>query len=91
MTKFGGIEIREQTEMKTMPQHAAGAWSVMSGLVGASYKAVAYVGTQIVKGVNHVFIAEQTFVTANPERHIVLVMINEFDGNFSLVSIENVV
>ena len=90
MTTFGNINIIEQTEMKAMPQHAAGAWSIMSNMVGATYKPIAYVGTQIVKGVNHIFIAEQTFVTANPERHIVPVTINEFDGNFSLVSINHI-
>ena len=91
MAKFGEIEVLEQKEMSAFPQRAASAWSVMTGIVGARYKAIAYVGTQIVKGVNHVFIAEQTFITATPIRHIVLVTINEFDGNFSLVSVEPVI
>lgn len=91
MVKFGGIEVVEQTEMKMFTQRAASAWGVMNDLVGANYKPMAYVGTQIVKGVNHFFIAEQTLVTATPIRHIVLVTINEFDGNYSLVSVENIV
>lgn len=93
MVKFGGIEVVEQTEMKMFTQRAASAWGAINDLVGAraTYKPVAYVGTQVVKGVNHFFIAEQTLVTATPIRHIVLVTINEFDGNYSLVSVENII
>ena len=87
--KFGETEIIEQQECK-LPQRAASAFSVVSGLVGASYKPMAYVGTQIAKGVNHVFIAQQTLVLAQPERHIVLVTINEFDGKYNVVGIERV-
>ena len=87
---LGNIEIIEQTEMGTMPQRAASAWTVMSNLVGARYKPIAYVGTQIVKGVNHIFLAEQDTITAHSDRHIVTVTINEFDGNFSIVAIERI-
>ena len=91
MFNFGGIEIIEQKGLSEMPQRAASAWSVMSNLVGASYKPIAYVGTQIVKGVNHVFIAEQTVIIAQPVRHIVSVAINEFDGNYSIVNIDRII
>lgn len=93
MFNFGGIEMQEQPGMDKMPQKAASAWSgaIDGKLVGASYKPLVYVGTQVVKGVNHIFIAEQTLVVATPERHIVLVTINEFDGNYSLVGIDRVI
>ena len=91
MATLGGITVLEQNEMTAFPQKAASAWSVMSGIVGTKYKPIAYVGTQVVKGVNHVFIAEQTMLTANFDRHIVLVTVNEFDGNFSLVMIDRIV
>lgn len=87
---LGGIEILEQQECK-LPQRAASAFSVVSGLTGASYKPVAYVGTQVVKGVNHIFIAEQTLVLAQPERHIVLVTVNEFDSEYNVVGIERII
>ena len=81
--------------MTQMPQKAASAWSgalaIEGKLLGASYKPIAYVGTQVVKGVNHIFIAEQTLIVATPERHIVLLSINEYDGNYSLVGIERVI
>ena len=88
---MGNIEVLEQKELTVMPQAAANAWSAMSGLVGANYKPMAYVGTQIVKGVNHVFLAEQTMMTVHFDRHIVIVTINEFDGKYCLVNIERVI
>ena len=91
MFNLGGIEIIDQKEMTSFPQHGASAWTIMQGLVGANYKPMPYVGTQVVKGVNHIFIAEQTLVVATPERHIVLVTINEFDGKYSLVGIDRII
>ncbi len=91
MFNLGGIDIIEQKEMSGFPQRAASAWTIMNGFVGANYKPMAYVGTQVVKGVNHVFIAEQTLITSTPERHIVLVTINEFDGKYSLVGIDRII
>ena len=88
---MGSIEVLEQREMTAFPQKAASAWSVMNGLVGASYKPMAYVGTQVVKGINHIFIAQQTSATANGERHIVTVTINEFDGKFELAMIDRII
>ena len=88
---LGSIEVLEQREMTSMPQAAASAWGAMSGLVGANYKPMAYVGTQVVKGVNHVFLAEQTMMTVHFDRHIVIVTINEFDGKYCLTNIERVI
>ena len=93
--KFGEIEIIDQPEGLIMPQEAASAWHGAFGtgenFGGPSYKAITYVGGQPVKGVNHVFIAQQTFTFAKTERHIVLVTINEFDGNYNITSIERIV
>lgn len=91
MATLGGINVIEQKEMTAFPQKAASAWSAVDGIVGASYKPMAYIGTQIVKGVNHVFIAEQTLLTADGDRHIVLITVNEFGGKFDLAMIERIV
>ena len=88
---FGKIDILEQKELTAFPQKAASAWAAIDGITGASYKPILYVGTQLVKGVNHFFIAEQTIITRNPERHLTLVNINEFDGNFKLVAVERII
>ena len=91
MALLGAVTVLEQKEMTAFPQKAASAWSAMSGLVGAKYKPMAYVGTQIVNGTNHVFIAEQTLLTTTGDRHIVLVKINEANGKFELAMIEGIV
>lgn len=89
--KFGEIEILDQKGLTEMPQGAASAWGAMEGFLSASYKPLIYVGGQPVKGVNHIFIAQQTLVLARPERHIVLVTINEFDEHYNVTSIERIV
>ena len=70
----------------TMPQKYQSAWSAIEGLVGANYKACMTVGRQEAKGTNYWFIAEQTLITKTPEKHIVTLAINEFDGNYTLVN-----
>lgn len=84
---LGKIEFEEFAGLTDMPQRAASAWSAMEtgGLVGASYKPLLYVGTQIVKGVNHWFIAEQTLITNPPVKHIVAIAVNEFNGVYAIV------
>ena len=90
MMNFGGIDVLEQQGLTKMPQEAATAWSAIKELVGAKYKPVAYVGDQVVKGVNHVFIAEQTLMTSTPERRIVTIKVNVFDGKAEHLSIERI-
>ncbi len=88
--KFGEIEIIEQKEMTEFTQEAASAWNAIGDIVGTQYKPLLYIGGQPVKGVNHIFIAEQTLILARPERHIVIVTINEFDNNYNVVGIERI-
>lgn len=84
---LGAIQFEDFEGLTSMPQRAASAWSAVenNGLVGASYKPLLYVGTQLVKGVNHWFIAEQTLVTNPPVRHIVTIAVNEFNGVYAIV------
>ncbi|MBQ6975032.1 MAG: hypothetical protein IJQ16_00575 [Selenomonadaceae bacterium] len=90
---FGGLTIAEQKGLTSMPQKAASAWiAVEGGIVGAGYKPLVFVGTQVVKGTNYHFIAEQTLITAEPIRHIVKVIVYVFNDEFKLVphSIEKI-
>ena len=92
MTNLGGIEVVEQHGMTKFPQEAASAWASFDGtMTGAGYKPIAYVGKQLVNGTNYVFLAEQTLMLANPERHIVVVKINEFNGEYGVKSIEQII
>lgn len=85
----GGIKFEEFKGLTKMPQKAASAWSAFEslGIVGAGYKPLLYVGEQVVKGIDYWFIAEQTLMTRNAERHIVKLAINEFEGKYSVVII----
>lgn len=92
MLNVGAIEVVEQQGTAKMPQEAASAWSAFdTEMTGASYKPMDYVGTQVVKGVNYYFIAEQTFILATPQRHIVLIVVNEFEGKYTTVGIEQII
>ena len=90
---LGGVTLEEFKGLEKMPQKAASAWvAVEGGFTGAGYKPLLYVGTQVTKGITHWFIAEQTLILANPERHIVKIAVNEFnkkvedeDGEFETV------
>ena len=91
MLNLGTIEVVEQKGCQ-LPQHAASAWAAFDGqMTGAGYKPVAFVGTQVVKGTNYVFIAEQTLILAQPERHLVLVIVNEFEGKYTPAGIEQII
>lgn len=83
----GAVELAEFEGLKKLPQKAASAAAVLADpeLVGVSYKPVLYVGTKVTKGVNHVFIAEQTRMTNPAVRRLVRVEVNEFRNVFEIV------
>ena len=89
---FGKINLAEFKELTSMPQKAASAWAGFEelGIVGAGYKPLLYLGSQVVKGTNHFFIAEQTLVTNPPVRKVVLMAINEFNGEYELAQVEDI-
>ena len=88
---FGKIELAQFEGLTKMPQKAASAWSgagnelKTKGFVGASYKPLLYCGSKVVRGINHVFIAEQTLITNPPVRRLVIMEINEFNGVYEIV------
>ena len=78
---LGRIELADFNGLAWKPtQKAASAWAAFdgAGLVGASYRPLLYCGEQVAKGTTHWFIAEQTMILAEPERHIVKLAVNEF-------------
>ena len=82
----GAIQFENFTGLTSMPQKAASAWAKVDELVGADYLPLLYVGTQVVRGVNHWFIAQVTTSgTANPKKKIVKLAVNEFQGKFEVV------
>ena len=91
MSTLGGWDI-SQLKPCGLPQKAASAFAnVCGGLVGAEYTPVLYVGSLVVQGVNHCFIAVHTIVTATPEKRLVKLIINEApDNTSSLVSVTGI-
>lgn len=78
---LGGLQLEEFKGLDKMPQKAASAWvAIEGGIVGAGYKPLLYVGSQVAKGVTHWFIAEQTIIYKETERHIVKIAVNEFNN-----------
>ena len=85
---LGGIEFKATTNLTKLPQKVATALATLENpeLVGAGYKGLMYVGKQVVKGVNYWFIAEQTLITRDAEKHIVKVAVNDFKGKMEIAA-----
>ncbi|MBQ7562046.1 MAG: hypothetical protein IJS99_09505 [Synergistaceae bacterium] len=71
-----------------LPQKVQTAFTaVTSGLTGADYEPVAYLGSQAVNGTNYKILALMHYVVANPEKRLVKMIIHEeLDGSVRLVS-----
>lgn len=75
-----------------MPEKAATAFTdVLGKLVGAEYTPIAYLGSQVVNGVNHAILAEQLLVTGKDTKNVVLIVLNEREEKFTIANIERVV
>lgn len=92
---LGGNEVQEQREMTDFTQEAATAWSTIDGelnhhdMVGAPvYKPVAFLTKQLVRGMNYKFLVERTHLTATLSRRLYIITVNEFAGNWTVVSQE---
>ena len=83
---LGAIELLPFKGLTEMPQGFASAWDGVKKLTGASYKAIVCAAKQQAKGTNYWFVAEQTLSTKDFERHLVILAINEFEGNYEYVN-----
>ena len=80
--------------VKGMPQKVATAVGELADqLIGAEYKPIAYLGSQIVNGTNHAVLAEQTIITGKDTTNVVVLIFNEKPNEMkaTLVNIERVV
>jgi hypothetical protein len=90
--KFGGIELAGplggyqivNQPATSLPQDLATAIGVVnSGILGATYQPVWYVGKQVVNGINHFLLAEQIRTTKDQDKFIVGLVINIPAGDFT--------
>ncbi len=56
-------------------------------LIGVGYKMLLFVGTQVVKGINYHFVCESRVLYPGAEPKAVHLIVNEFQGQVSVVSI----
>lgn len=86
MALLGGYQF-EDFETAKLKQRAATAWGAVegAGLVGATFTPILYCGIQMVRGVNHLFIAEEILSTLGQDTRIVAIVVNEFNGNYEVV------
>lgn len=90
LVKLGQMELEHFEGLTSMPNEFASAWHIMEGLVGATYKPLLCLGSQLVNGKNFFFIAEQTIVTNPAIRRVVKVVINKSAGHYELIGVEEV-
>lgn len=84
---FGQIQLEQFAGLTSMPQKAASAWdgAGMDKLTGKGYKPLLYLGSQLVHGTNHYFIAEQTDAFPPFERRVIKFAIYELDGEYTFL------
>lgn len=73
--RFGGWNVNVS---KNMPQKVASAMAkLQEQLIGAEYKEIEYLGSQLVNGINHAVLAEQTILSGKDTTNAVLLIFNE--------------
>ena len=83
--EMGGIAVDVKTEI---PEEAKEAFDkAFEGFVGSKVEPFALLGTQVVKGVNYIFAAEVTSVTAEPETKVCLVTVNGMTGDIAFADL----
>lgn len=88
MAKFGKWDVN--IHVGGMPEKLATAFGDIK-LVGAKYTPIAYLGSQLVNGVNHAVLAEQLVLAGKDTKNIVVMIFNEKADTFTLTGIERVV
>ena len=78
-------------EIGKMPQKVATAVaSLGETLIGAEYEPIAYIGSQVVNGINHAVLAKQVVITGRDVENIVVLIFNEKPEGVSLIGVERI-
>lgn len=88
----GGWEVNGEDVEADMPAEAKAAFDkAMEELDGATYTPIAYLGSQIVAGVNYAYLCKTTLVTAEPLTKLTLVKVySDLEGGASILDIADV-
>ena len=83
---LGGWTVAENTELTE--ENKAVFDKAMEGLLGVSYKPIAYLGSQVVAGTNHCFLCTATVIYPSAAPTLVLAYIYEdLEGNATVTNI----
>lgn len=82
---MGGLEINASTKIPVEAQEALD--SVMKGFVGSKVEPFAYLGQQVVKGINYVLAAKVTPVYPDAETSIEIVTVNAMVGKINFTDL----
>lgn len=83
--ELGGIQVAASTEIPTQAQDAFNR--AFEGFVGMDVKPFAFLGTQVTKGTNYIFVAEAAPVTLNPEKSVLIVTVNTLTNTVAFTDI----
>ena len=84
----GGWTVAESTKINAEEQEIFD--KAMEGLVGVDYEPIAYIGNQVVAGLNHCFLCKATVVYPGAETALALVYIyQDLEGNAEITNIAN--
>ena len=79
------VQVIEKAELPSLIQNLFDV--LMKDIQNISYKPIVYLGTQVVKGVNHSFICEARAHVTGAQPYPVILTINVIEGNGSIVGI----
>ena len=84
---FGQIQLENFKALTAMPQKFATAWDAAfdTETVGANFKPLLCLGSQVVNGTNFYFVAEETIVCRNPIRRVVRLTIHQNGDEYKLI------
>ena len=84
----GGWTVAESTEINAEAHEIFD--KAMEGLVGVDYEPIAYIGSQVVAGLNHCFLCKATVVYPGAEATLAMVYIyQDLEGNAQITNIAN--
>lgn len=84
-----GATIVKEEHIPVISDNVEDGWNKIfnSGFVGATHKPVAEIGSQVAKGTNYHVLAQSQGVYPGAEPYLSYIIINEFQGEWSIVSI----
>lgn len=87
----GAWELADMETVELPEQVAKGFEAVTVALIGAVYTPVLYCGEQVVKGMNYMIICKQVLSDKEHSEHLVEMIINAWDGGYSLCQIKHII